>query len=256
MTKRVGRQMHKGMMAVLLALTLSPGLSVQADTLTLTTENYPPFNFETESGEIDGISVRVMRTLLEESGIEAEMRLLPWSRAYALARSRAGTCVFSTTRTPERETLFEWVGPLVDNQWHAFTLEDSDVQAGHLEDLHDYRVGGYRDDATALYVESQGIPVDTAPNDRLNARKLAAGRIDVWVSGEYLAPWYARQEGVGPLRSLFAFNDTVMSLACHPDTDRDLLDQLQERLDAMRQDGRYAAILAAVLNQTNGGNDE
>ncbi|MGM0553665.1 MAG: substrate-binding periplasmic protein [Pseudomonadota bacterium] len=231
-------------------------LPVQAETLTLTTENYPPFNFETDSGEIDGISVRVMRTLLEEAGIEAEMRLLPWSRAYALARSRAGTCVFSTTRTPEREALFEWVGPLVDNQWHAFALDDSEVEAERLEDLRPYRVGGYQDDAVALYVEAQGIPVDTAPNDRLNARKLAAGRIDVWVSGEHLAPWYARQEGVGPLRSLFPFHDTVMSLACHPDTDRELLDRLQQRLDAMREDGRYADIVAAVLDATDGDNHE
>ncbi|WP_018864487.1 MULTISPECIES: substrate-binding periplasmic protein [Thioalkalivibrio] len=229
--------------------------SAQAGTLNLTTESYPPFNFETPDGELDGISVRVMHQLLEETGIEAEIRLLPWSRAYAEARSNPDTCVFSTTRTPEREDLFEWVGPLVDNQWHAFALGSSDVQVQSLDDLHDYRVGGYRDDAVALYVESHGIEVDTAPNDRLNARKLAADRIDVWVSGEHLAPWYARLEGIGELRSLFAFNDTVMSLACHPDTDRDRLDRLQATLDAMREDGRYAAIVSDVLDQNGDADD-
>ncbi len=229
--------------------------SAQAGSLNLATESYPPFNFETPDGELDGISVRVMNQLLKETGIEAEIRLLPWSRAYAEAQSSPDTCVFSTTRTPEREELFEWVGPLVENQWHAYALEGSDVAAYSLEDLHDYRVGGYRDDAVALYVEARGIEVDTAPNDRLNARKLAADRIDVWVSGEHLAPWYARLEEIGELRSLFAFNDTVMSLACHRDTDRDRLDRLQVALDAMREDGRYAAIVSDVLD-SNGGADD
>lgn len=226
-----------------------------ADSLTLTTESYPPFNFETESGELDGISIRVMDALLDVAQVDAEIRLLPWSRAYAEAESDPGTCVFSTTRTSEREDLFTWVGPLVENQWHAFVLADAEVNAESLEDLDLYRVGGYRDDAVALYVEAQGIPVDTAPNDRLNARKLAASRIDVWVSGEHLAPWYARQEGIGELRSLFAFNDTVMSLACHPDTERAPLDRMQEELDAMRADGRYAAIVQDVLD-SNGERNE
>lgn len=237
--------------ALVLALA-GPG---SADSLVLTTENYPPFNFETGSGELDGLSVRVVEVLLEETGIDAGIRLLPWSRAYREARSEPGTCVFSTTRTPEREPLFAWVGPLVENQWHAFVLEGSEIEAESLADLDEYRVGGYRDDAVALYVEAQGLDVDTAPNDRLNARKLAANRIDVWVSGEHLAPWYARQEGIGELRSLFAFNDTVMSLACHPDTDREVLDHMQAELDAMRDDGRYTAILQDVLDR-NGGPDE
>lgn len=242
-------------LSIVFAFAALGAASAQAGALTLTTESYPPFNFETPDGELDGISVRVMNQLLEENGIEADMRLLPWSRAYAEAQSNPGTCVFSTTRTPEREELFEWVGPLVENQWHAYALEGSDVQAQSLEDLQEYRVGGYRDDAVALYVESQGIEVDTAPNDRLNARKLAAGRIDVWVSGEYLAPWYARLEGIGELRSLFAFNDTVMSLACHPDTDAELLDRLQAALDTMREDGRYATIVRDVLDSNGDTND-
>ncbi|WP_018873021.1 ABC transporter substrate-binding protein [Thioalkalivibrio sp. ALJ16] len=236
----------------MLAAGLLLASPLAAQSLVLTTESYPPFNFETDSGELDGISVRVMDVLLEAAGVEADIRLLPWSRAYAEAQAEPGTCVFSTTRTEEREDLFTWVGPLVDNEWHAFVLEDSDVDAESLEDLQRYRVGGYRDDAVALFVEAQGIAVDTAPNDRLNARKLAADRIDVWVSGEYLAPWYAQLEGIGELRSLFAFNDTVMSLACHPDTDRAPLDRMQEELDAMRSDGRYAAILQDVL-ESNGG---
>ncbi len=253
--RTISRQTRAYVRGIACVFALLGMATAQGGTLSLATESYPPFNFETPEGGLDGISVRVMNQLLEETGIEAEIRLLPWSRAYAEAQSNPDTCVFSTTRTPQREELFEWVGPLVENQWHAYALEGSDVAAQSLDDLHDYRVGGYRDDAVALYVEARGIEIDTAPNDRLNARKLAADRIDVWVSGEHLAPWYARLEEIGELRSLFAFNDTVMSLACHPDTDRDRLDRLQAALDAMREDGRYAAIVSEVLERNGDAND-
>lgn len=46
-----------------------------------------------------------------------------------------------------------------------------------------------------------------------------------------------------------------MSLACHPDTDRDRLDRLQAALDAMREDGRYAAIVSEVLERNGDAND-
>lgn len=233
-----------------LLLLVSAGvfaLPASAGVLQLTTENYPPFNYETGSGELDGVSVRLIREMLTDTGIEAQMRLLPWSRALAEAQTAAGTCAFSTTRTPEREPHFAWVGPLVDNRWHAFVLADSEVEAASLDELAGYRVGGYRDDAAALFVEARGIEVDHAPNDRLNARKLAADRIDVWVSGEHLGPWYARQEGIGELRSLFAFNETVMSLACHAETNPELIDRLQAALDAIHKDGRHAAIVEEVL---------
>ncbi|MFN4262424.1 MAG: substrate-binding periplasmic protein [Thioalkalivibrionaceae bacterium] len=221
--------------------------AAQAQDVRLLTEDYPPFNFATPNGGVDGISVRVVNELLAATGIQATIVALPWSRAYAAAQADRDTCVFSTTRTAERESLFQWVGPLVSNDWYAFALPDHGLEVESLDDLRGLRVGGYRDDAVAVYVESQGIAVDPAPNDRLNARKLAAGRIDVWVSGEFLAPYYAQQEGIGSLEPLFRFKSTEMAIACHPEFDSDRIERLQEALDGLRASGRYDEILAEFL---------
>lgn len=90
-------------------------LSTQAMALTLTTEDYPPFNFAKDGGKtITGSSTDVMNEVLKRTGIKATIALLPWERAYKEARWMTKILgIYSTTRTEAREKLFKWVGPLV-----------------------------------------------------------------------------------------------------------------------------------------------
>lgn len=83
----------------------------RATALTVLTESYPPFNDATEDGLV-GSSVAVVEALLHKLGEQAEIRLMPWTRAYNIALKEPETCLFSMTRTPEREPLFKWVGPI------------------------------------------------------------------------------------------------------------------------------------------------
>ena len=39
------------------------------------------------------------------------------ARAYAAARERPNACVYATSRTPERESSFKWVGPIDSAEW-------------------------------------------------------------------------------------------------------------------------------------------
>lgn len=228
----------------LLVLTLARPLAAQD--LIFNTEEYPPFNYTGDNGEIAGVATEVVRELLARTGVRATIRLLPWTRAYTEALNLPHVCVFSTSRTEERETLFRWVGPLVRNDWVVYALEDSPVRVESLDDLRTLRVGGYRDDATSVYLQSQGITVSEAPNDRLNARKLAAGRIDVWASGRFLAPYYARVEDIGPLRPLLSLREVDMALACNPAVPDTVIGPLQEALVDMHEDGSYERIMSGL----------
>ncbi len=42
--------------------------------------------------------------------------------------------MFSTVRTPERETLFRWVGPLVRGQTRFYSLKSSQLQVRDLQE--------------------------------------------------------------------------------------------------------------------------
>ena len=86
-------------------------VSMPAFALTLTTEELPPFNF-VKDGNVVGQSTDVMREVLKRTGIPGSISVYPWKQAYQMAQEGKDTCVYSTSRTEARESLFKWVGPL------------------------------------------------------------------------------------------------------------------------------------------------
>ncbi|WP_092826454.1 substrate-binding periplasmic protein [Vreelandella subterranea] len=210
-----------------LLLALSQPLS--AAPLIINTEDYPPFNYPSEQGQIIGSATQVLRAALHAADVDAEFRLLPWARAYTAARLREQNCVYSTTRTTEREALFRWAGPLVVNEWAAFSLEGQDIKASSIQELADFRVGSFREDAVGNHVAAQGVEVLRAPNERENLARLNAGLVDVIVTGKATGEFLANAENVA-LNHLFTFYRAPLYLACHPSVSRNLIKRLQHNL--------------------------
>ncbi|APX94408.1 hypothetical protein BWR19_16490 [Halomonas sp. 1513] len=212
-----------------------------------TTEEYPPFNYLNDQRQVDGLATRMLQRALDDSGHSASFRLMPWARTITEARLREQHCAYSTSRTAEREDQFRWVGPLVSNRWAAFVAIDSPLIADSLDDLTGLTVGSFREDAVGQHVEAHGIPITMASQERDNVQRLAAGLIDVWVTGELPAQVLAAEAGV-ELRKLFAFHDVDLYLACHPSVSETFLAELQQALDEQRRDGVDASIMAEVLD--------
>ncbi|MGM0785640.1 MAG: substrate-binding periplasmic protein [Pseudomonadota bacterium] len=219
--------------------------------VTFNTEEYPPFNFLNADGEIDGTATRLLQTALDEAGLTADFRLLPWARAYTEARLRDNHCVYATTRTPSREAHFTWTGPLAINEWAAFALADSDLEASELGDLGDRRVGSFREDAVGQYAEEQGIAVLLTPTERDNIARLQAGVIDAWVTGSQTARQLAREAGV-ELKRLFSFRQEPLYLACHPSLPDGYVSKLQAALKQLTESGRADALRHQVLERLEG----
>jgi polar amino acid transport system substrate-binding protein len=216
-------------------ILFSSGLNAQ--TFQLKTENYPPFNLGNSDGEIIGISSEIVKVLFKRADVKYEMELLPWQRAYRLALEEADHAVFSTTQTTQRQPLFKWVGPIVDNNWVFLKRANSNIILKELDDAKKYRVGGYRGDAVALYLESKGFRIDYVPKDYLNSRKLDRGRIDLWATGQLLGPYYAKENGVENLEEALIFNQTIMSIAFNINTDDAIISKLNAELELMKSQG-------------------
>jgi polar amino acid transport system substrate-binding protein len=221
------------------SILLTP-LSFAANKLVLVTENYPPFNME-EGGKIVGMSTDVMKELLKREKIEYSLELFPWARSYKMGLEEKNTVVYSTTRTPEREALFKWVGPLVSNDWVFFAKKGSTIKINSLDDARKYSVGGYNEDAISDYLLKQnfvkGKNIQLATNEKQNALKLEAGRIDLWATGSQLGPWVSKAEKTGKIVPLFTFKKAEMYAAFNKDTDDALIKKLNDTLDKMKKDG-------------------
>lgn len=82
-----------------------------AQALRLYTEEYPPITFARE-GRADGLATAVVREIMRRLGGETPIEVVPWARGYLYATRDANVGLFVTTRTPAREALFHWVGPV------------------------------------------------------------------------------------------------------------------------------------------------
>ncbi len=210
----------------------------------LVTEDYPPFNIvDPKNGAVTGMSTEKIIALMTRAGEKYTLTAYPWARSIQMAQNNLDTCVYSTSRTPGREELYKWVGPLTTNNWVLFARADDTRRPKTLEDLRPYTIGTYRNDAIAEYFSLKGFTTELAVTDSDNPRKLLRGRFDFWATGELLGREIIKQQGLQKMFvQLFTFNHTGMYLACNLGFAQSKIDQWNKILKEMEKDGTSAAI--------------
>lgn len=221
---------------------------VCAAPLDLNTEDSPPYNMLVD-GKIVGIGADKVTMLMKRANQPYSVQLMPWRRAYEDAQKLPNSCVFSTTRTPEREALFKWVGPIAFNEWVLYGRADSHPDLATLDDARPYLIGAYNGDVREQYLRGRGFRVETVVADSLNAKKLILGRIDLWVSGRFDGAALIEQSGSsGRIVPLLNFYRSELYLACNPKVPDSLIDKLNVLLGVMARDGSANAIDARYAN--------
>jgi polar amino acid transport system substrate-binding protein len=206
-------------------------------TLYLTTEFSPPGSM-VQGGRVVGYTVDKVREIMARAGIAHTLELQPWKRAYTQAIKRPDGCVFSTTRTVDRETLFKWVGPLDEGEWVLLGRADRPMQITSLEDVRGLRIGTYHGDARDEYLRARGFRVDPAQNDMINPQKLLLNRIDLWAAGFRRGNQVLQKHGwADRIVPVFTFARVKLYLACNRGVPDGLVEKMQHALDAMERDG-------------------
>jgi len=224
-----------------LAALLLAGHAAVASPLLITTESSAPA-IMVEDGQVTGRETDKVREMMARTGTPFSIEVLPWKRAYTMALNQAQTCVYSTSRTPERDRLFKWVGPTDEAFWEFWGRADHDFPLRTLEDARKLRIGTYNGDARDEFLRSRGFHVEPVSNDLVNPQKLMMKRIDLWaVSRRASAPLthYGWSSEVVPL---LVFNRVKVYLACNPSVPDELVARLNAALDEMRRDGTMSRL--------------
>jgi polar amino acid transport system substrate-binding protein len=218
--------------------------SARADTLVLMTEEYPPFNMSDSKGKLVGISTDIVRALMQDAHIAYTVTVSPWMRAMTSARTQLDHCVYSTSRLPEREKDYSWIGPLAYNDWYLFAKANPQRRPGSLEDARGARIGSYFGDGGVAYLQKRGFTVDVAPSDDVNPRKLDMGRIDYWASGKLSGQYLLKAQGIEGIEPVLKLERGDMYLACHPDMPKVQVARLNLLLQGLHKRGVVARIYA------------
>jgi len=229
---------------VLVAVSAIAGFCTSSTALTLTTEEYPPFNMtDAQTGRPAGIAVDKVVEMLHRANEPFTITSYPWSRAYEMALKPDATCVFSTSRTPEREAMFTWIGPLARSDWAIFARASDVRRPKTLEEVRPFMIGSYLGAATGEYLNLHGYKVDLSNNEAQNIPKLVNHRIDYWATGELLGRYMIGKAGLtGQIVPLFKFELSELYVACNRGMTAQRAEKFNRILREMDRDGTNAMI--------------
>jgi ABC-type amino acid transport substrate-binding protein len=168
--------------------------------LRIVTEVYPPYNFVDKNNTVTGQSTEIVRAILEKTGMQANIEVMPLSQGLALAEKGPKVVIYSLNRTPQREKLFKWVGPIGYYEQAFYAKKGSTVAVSQLEDAKKVnKIGVYKGDAGAQFLASQGFTnLDESLTDTEALKKLMDGKVQLWLGNKDGLAITAAQAGVNP----------------------------------------------------------
>lgn len=120
------------------------------------TEDWPPFNFS-KNGQITGYSSEIVKEISSNLDTKISISLVPWSRAYHTVMNTENHILFSAYRTPEREKLFKWVGPIMELETVLWGLKQKQFPIRNLDDAKKYKIVVQKDSAYEKALKDQGF---------------------------------------------------------------------------------------------------
>jgi polar amino acid transport system substrate-binding protein len=219
--------------------------------LPLLSEEFPPINFS-EDGKPAGLAVDVVQEVLRRRGQSLPIEFLPWARAYREAQADRPVALFAAARIPEREKLFQWVGPIVTFYSSFYARAGTDRLKRFADARRAESVLVVRDWYTAQQLASAGFTNLRQVADPLQGlRMLLAGRAPLLASERISMPGALQTAGLDPsaLEEVYTFASSDGYIAFSRATPRRLVNAWQRELDAMKRDGSFQAIYKRWLPQ-------
>lgn len=161
-----------------------------------------------------------VRQLLRRPDAQA-LTWMPWARAFSTAQA-GNSLLFPMVRLPEREAAWQWLAPLQRDELVLVLGPGVQVDLQDPTALRRLRIGAIRSSLILARLKALGvITADLAPSELANAKKLALGRIQAWItlgsvaSAAALRPYLPERARLMPLDA----RPLMLWLAATPDVD-------------------------------------
>ena len=125
--------------------------------LTVVTENFAPAQYLDANNNLVGDAADKVRLALDSAGIDYSISVSDWSMAYNIALRDPQTCIFSISRSPEREHNFIWFAKLAQFDTNFYSLKSKGISLTNLEQAKQYRIAVLKDNYSHHYLLSKGF---------------------------------------------------------------------------------------------------
>jgi len=231
---------------LLLLLCTALFAGAQAHAVVVLAAEIPPYVIRSNQGAPSGMAIEVLEEAARRLKEPLTVELMPLARALSQTRHRQDVLLLPPARTPQREPLFLWIAPLLDE---AFVL------VGHrqfhpapltVKTLPGLTIGVMRGSHGQNLLQPLGrVKQDLVTDEVSNASKLARNRIQGWAVAWNTARYNQQQAGL-PLTDLVrgdTLQESTLYLAASPRFPPADALRWRTTILAMHDDGSLARIL-------------
>lgn len=221
--------------------------SATAKKVSLVTEHYPPYQIVHGAGEIKGIHANIIKRIKQKTTLKFDEQVMPWARTYQTVLSTPNTCVYSMIRLPEREESFIWIGELGPSVEKIYatkeTAKNFDIKS--LADAKDYILAAQRGDLIIELLAKEGFDLKRnlmeVSDWKQTIKLILHGRAHLIISNQEILNYYFGQlylpvDTLVPVYTLPELANAKHYLACHPETDADIIQQLKSASIAVNKE--------------------
>lgn len=209
-----------------------------ASELTIVGEEYAPFSYLSE-GALAGSSVDLIKEIADDAAIplnKSGITLYPWEEAYNTTVNGSNTILLAVYRTPEREALMRWVGPIATDSSAVFVNNNTTLVINSSEDLKNLKIGVVSGDAHEGMLKGYGVGTEnitTAHNVSALIPLIQDGSIDAIFHGEMAGLWAIREvtRDADSLPVAIRINEQKVWFGLSPDTPSERVNALQASLE-------------------------
>ncbi len=219
-----------------------------AQPLTIYCEDDPPSQFRNPDNGLGGFAVDLVREIQKRVHNDDPIQMVTWARGYYAIQNDPNVLLFSMARTADRNSLFQWIGPILESQYGFYVKADSKIVINSLNDAKKVNsIGVYRDDVRDLFLTRAGFTkFDRNTNNDDNIKKLMAGRIDAYAGSPLGIADALKSSGFqgSDIKLTFVFLKTQSFIAASRGTPAGVVKAWNDALDTLKSDGIFKAILA------------
>ena len=213
--------------------------------LRLLTEEYPPVTFM-QDGEVTGLVTDVVREILKRLDISDTIRLIAWNDAYQQALLNPNVVLFSVTRTPEREKLFHWIGPICRERSALYAKKGSLVKIKTLDDAKKVKqIGTVQGWFSEDFLKAQGFTnLESVQGPVENAKKLMEGTLDLCDFHDITASEIMKQAGysIDDIEQVFVIKEWEIYIAISKRTSKKTIKTWQKTFQEIKKDKTLTTI--------------
>ena len=229
------RRLMTGLCLCLLSIRLN---AAEPHELVYLTEDYPPSNY-VENGQLKGIAVDLLKALWKKMGTpEQPIQVINWARGMNQVETEENTVLFAMTRNAERESKFQWVGPIYRGRYVVYAAAEKKLTLSAMSDLQRFRVAVLRQDVGEKLVTDAGVPdkqMEKVGHIQQAVQMLQSGRVDfICIYADTLTE-YAQQQKITLQKFTPALiaSENQMFYAFNKKTDPAVIKRFQTALNAI-----------------------